>query len=405
MGISFATLELGETSEAFVKRRIRMRRVDMMAACDREVQGLLVECSRPVQKALATFVVGGVLAVGVGLSAAMAAAPGRAQDRSKQRRVQRLLTNDGLAVARAQRRLIARATRAGGRIDLVLDATTTGVTAAFPGIVSLVLAMGWHGRAAPLCWRSWRADEPDQAWMSATRAMFARVAETLPADARVVVLADRGLSGANLARAAAAQGWHLLVRVQGQTRVRLADGRVAHLGELTPRPGTAAKLTGVRVFAPRTKQTVWISCWEEAFTANVVAVWPRGVAQPWLLVTDLPPTRARCREDRHRTWEEALFRDLKSFGWGWNRSRVRDPRRVERLVLAFAIATLWLLAVAQRVVKRGWRRLVDDASRRTLSYFQIGRRWVQRCLANDDPVPIHLAFWREIRPVPKTVMN
>lgn len=382
-----------------------MRRVEMMTECEREVQALVVECSRPVQKALALLVVGVVLAVSTGLGAAMAAAPGRAHDRSKQRRAQRLLSNDGLDVSRAQRRLIARATRAGGRLDLLLDATTTGVTARFPGIVTLVLAMGWHGRAAPLCWRSWRVDEADQVWMRATRAMFALVAAELPADARVVLLADRGLSGANLARAAAAHGWQLLLRVQRQTRGRLADGRVVQLGELTPRPGTAAMLRGVRVYAPRTKQTVWLSRWDEALMSNVVAVWPRGVSQPWLLVTDLPPTRARCREYRHRTWEEGLFRDLKSFGWGWQRSRVRDPRRVERLVLALAIATLWMLAVAQRVVKRGWRKQVDDASRRTLSYFQIGRRWIQRCLANDDPVPVHLAFWREIRPFPKTVMN
>ncbi len=40
-----------------------MRRVEIMTACDREVQALLGECSRPVQKALATLVVGVVLAV------------------------------------------------------------------------------------------------------------------------------------------------------------------------------------------------------------------------------------------------------------------------------------------------------------------------------------------------------
>jgi hypothetical protein len=379
--------------------------MEMMNACDREVQALLCDCPRPEQKALATLVVGLVLAVRVGLGAAMAAAPGRALDRSKQRRAQRLLDNPRLDVNRAQRRLIARATRAGGRLDLLLDATTTGATARFAGIVTLVLALGWHGRATPLCWRSWRADEPDQAWMTATQALFALVAEALPANAEVVLLADRGLSGANLARAATAHGWHLLLRVQGRTRGWLPDGRVVRLGELTPQPGSAVKLAGVRVYAPRAKQTVWLSAWDDALTTNVVAVWPRGIPQPWLLVTDLPPTRARCREYRHRTWEEGLFRDLKSFGWGWQRSRVRDPRRVERLVLALAIATLWMLATGQRVVKRGWRRQLDDRSRRTLSYFQLGRCWIQRCLANDDPVPVWLTFWREIRTLPKTVMN
>ena len=215
-----ATLALGDTRWAFVNGRIRMRRSDIMAACDREMQALVTDYSRPVQKALATLVVGVVLAVGVGLGSAMAATPGQAQDRSKQRRAQRLLANPGLDPGRAQRRLIARATRAGGRLDLLLDATTTGATAAFPGIVSLLLALGWHGRALPLGWRCWRADEPDQAWMAATRALFALAAAEVPADADVVVLADRGLSGANLARAATAHGWHLLLRVQRRSRFR-----------------------------------------------------------------------------------------------------------------------------------------------------------------------------------------
>jgi hypothetical protein len=96
-------------------------------------------------------------------------------------------------------------------------------------------------------------------------------------------------------------------------------------------------------------------------TANVVAVWPRGHAEPWLLVTDPPPTRACGREHRHRTWEEALFRDLKSVGWGWQVCRVRDPERVARLLLA--LATLWMLAVTQRVVKRG----ATASARRSLS--------------------------------------
>jgi hypothetical protein len=379
-----------------------MSRRQMLHDCERSVQALLPELPRPEGKALAALVLGIVLAVRVGLGSAAAAAPGAATDRSKQRRVQRLLANDRFDVARAQRRLLARIVRHGGRLDLLLDATTTGATAAFPGVVTLMLAVGWHGRALPLAWRCWRADEPGQDWTAATRALFDAVAAALPADAQAVVLADRGLSGANLARAAAERGWHFLLRVQRATRLRLADGAVVPIGDLAPRAGAAAaRIAGARVYAPRTKGTAWTSHWDRALVANAVAVWPRGAAEPWLLVTDLPPTRARCREYRHRTWEEALFRDLKSFGWGWDKSRLRAPERVARLVLALALATLWVAATAQRVVKHGRRRLVDDRSRRTLSYFQIGHRFILRLLANDTPAPCLLHLWRDPRPPTK----
>jgi hypothetical protein len=375
-----------------------MSRTRMVHDCVQSLQDLLPEVPRPETKALAVLVVGIVLAVRVGLASAAAAAPGAATDRSKQRRVQRLLANERLDVDRAQRRLLARVVRHGGRLDLLLDATTTGATAHFPGVVTLLLAVAWHGRALPLIWRCWRADERDQDWTAATRAMFAAVAAELPADAQVVVLADRGLSGANLARAAAAHGWHFLLRVTRTTRLCLPDGTVAPIGTFAPRPGSCQRLTAVRVYAPRTKRTRWVSHWDQALLANAVAVWPRDGADPWLLVTDLPPTRARCREYRRRTWEEALFRDLKSFGWGWHKSRVRGPARVERLVLALALATLWVAATAQRVVKRGARALVDDRSRRTLSYVQIGHRFILRVLANDGSPPCLFHLWRESRP-------
>ncbi|HEY7850557.1 MAG TPA: hypothetical protein VIC27_10865 [Ktedonobacterales bacterium] len=59
-----------------------------------------------------------------------------------------------------------------------------------------------------------------------------------------------------------------------------------------------------------------------------------------------------------------------------------------RLVLVLALATLWMLALAQRVVRRGWRPLVEARSRRDCSVFQRGLRSLRRCLANDLPVPV-----------------
>ena len=376
-----------------------MSRQRMMEQIGGWLQAVLAGWPRPEQKAMAALVFGiGVSGQG-GLSAASAAAPGRATDPSKRRRVQRLLANPRGDLARAQRRLIAHVTRHGGRLDLLLDATTTGATTVFPGVVALLVAVSWHGRAIPLIWRCWRADAPNQDWAGAIQAMFAALAAELPPEAHVVVLADRGLSGGPLARACAERGWHPLLRVIKSTRAQSADG---HVATLTHRLGArqSLRLAGVRLYAPRRKADRWRSDWDQALPLNVVGAAGHG-RDDWFLATDLPATLDRCREYRQRTWEEELFRDLKSFGWGWQACRVRDPVRVARLLLALALATLWMLAVAQRVIKRGWRRLVDDRARRTLSHFQLGRRWIARCLANDDPSPIGLSLWREVRPFPK----
>jgi hypothetical protein len=91
-----------------------MSRAMTVQECDQAVSELLPDLPRPEQKARATLVSGVVLEQDATLRRASAGSPGDAQERSKQRRAQRLLANPRLDVPRAQRRLLARAARAAG---------------------------------------------------------------------------------------------------------------------------------------------------------------------------------------------------------------------------------------------------------------------------------------------------
>lgn len=376
-----------------------MSRYETLQECCQAVDGLLPEEPAPERKALGALVCGVVHAESAQLSRASAAVPGEAQDRSKQRRAQRLVSNDRLDIARAQRRLVARVLHGRrGRIDLLLDATTTGATAHQAGTVTLLLALRWHGRAVPLVWQSWTADEPDQHWNQAIPRLCAAVAEQLPDGVEVVLLADRGLGNVALARTARDLDWHFLFRVQRRTRVRLPDGTVREIGSLVPRPPRGQPrqqgeplgcIDDAAVGPARSKHgATWVSDWQQALPTNVIALPnPHDADDPWLLITDLHASPARCREYRRRTQEEELFRDLKSFGWQWQSSRLRLPDRVDRLLLVLALATLWIDALAHHVLRHGLRHWLEDRSRHCYSYFQLGLRWLRRCLALDLPLP------------------
>ena len=213
-----------------------MSRRETLQECCQAVAELLPELPRPEQQAVGALVCGVVHAESAQLSRASAAVPGAAQDRSKQRRAQRLVANERLDIARAQRRLLARTLRGRrGRVDLLLDATTTGATARQGGTVTLMLALRWHGRAVPLVWQTWTADAPGQDWARAIPRLCAAVAAQLPAGTQAALLVDRGLGHVRLARTCASLGWHYLFRVQRRTRVRLPDGTVREVGRLVPR--------------------------------------------------------------------------------------------------------------------------------------------------------------------------
>lgn len=380
-----------------------MHRLNLVQDCDRQLSTLLPQLPRPEQKGLAQLVSGIVLAESGRLSRASAATPGRTLNRSKQRRAQRLLANPRLDVASALPPLVARVLeRRHGRLDVLLDATTVGASAQDPGTTTLMLALADHGRAQPLTWRTWRADQPGQDWAGTIPHLLAAVEAQRPRDTDPVLLADRGLGTAPLARQVSQLGWHYLLRVTRTTVVQLPDGWAGPIGDLVPEPGTYRRVVGARIDPPRrTVAGVVLLDWAAALVTNLVAVWRTDDSEAWLLITDLPPCRTRCTEYRHRTWHEELFRDLKSLGLDWGHSRVRRPERVERLLLALALAVLWLLALGQRVLRRGQRRQLDDRRRRTLSRFQLGLSWLRRLLATDQPLECVFHFWSVTLAFPK----
>ncbi len=65
-------------------------------------------------------------------------------------------------------------------------------------------------------------------------------------------------------------------------------------------------------------------------------------------------------------------------------TQLRHADWIERLLLAVAIATLWCHELGERVLKAGeaTRREIDPGAERELSLFQLGLRWLKRCIAN-----------------------
>jgi hypothetical protein len=68
---------------------------------------------------------------------------------------------------------------------------------------------------------------------------------------------------------------------------------------------------------------------------------------------------------------------------------------VERLLVVLALATLWVCCISQRVIRRGWRPLLEERSRRCYSRFQLGLRWIHRQLTNNRPISCTFTLYPE----------
>jgi hypothetical protein len=129
---------------------------------------------------------------------------------------------------------------------------------------------------------------------------------------------------------------------------------------------------------------------KEIYPVNLLVHWEVGEKEPWCLASNLPDRSTALRFYRRRMWVEEMFGDLKRHGFDLESTMLRHFERLSRLTLAVALLYVWLVFTGTRTVRDGLRSLVDRADRRDLSIFQIGLRFIERCVTNALPFRVTL---------------
>lgn len=215
----------------------------------------------------------------------------------------------------------------GKRLHLAIDATNLG-----DRFHVLCVSVVVRGLAIPVAWKVLRGGVKE-AWNPHWVALLGRLKEAVPDDWTVVVSSDRGLESPALFGAIVDLGWHPLMRVKKAGAFRPTGwGKPVPMERLAGRKDVSFAAEG-RAYRG------------EKMPCTLLARWEEGYAEPWLVLTDLPPESADASWYGMRTWIEQGFKVVKGGGWHWDRTRMEDPQRVERLWLAMAVATLWTVAV------------------------------------------------------------
>lgn len=219
----------------------------------------------------------------------------------------------------------------GSTVPLALDATLLR-----DRLAVICISVLYRGMAIPVAWYVTAANEPG-AWLEPAIALLDRLAEAVPPDRLVLVLADRGLWSPALWHAIRAHGWHPLLRIRSDATFAPTGGKRVAARTLVPGAGHAWIGAGIAY-----KQA------SVQLPATLVVTWEADQTQPWVLLTDLAPQAMGPCWYGLRTWIELGFRTVKSMGWHWERTRRTDPDRVARHWLVLAVATLWTAATGTR---------------------------------------------------------
>ena len=343
-----------------------MSQPEVLCRWREKISSRFAHLSKPQVMVLALYSLGLGLARRCALAASAEALAQWGKPDTVERRLQRFLSNRRVNWAVSSQALAAWVLElfSGTLVVLLVDETSLQDKLR---VMSVCLA--YRGRAIPLAWWCYPAHRWPKPQVALIGELLQRVADVMPPGKTVLVQADRGIGcSPRLLRRIQALGWFYLVRVQGQVRLRLADGRCVAFRQLLPAVGTAWA-GAVWAF----KKAQWQRCW-------AVAYWKRPHQQPWLLLTNWPQAQAPWYAIR--MWEELAFRDLKSGGWQWQRSRVWDPAHANRLWLVMALAYVWILSLGTQVVRdKALRHEFSRGQRWAHSVFQLGLRMLRRAIS------------------------
>ena len=104
-----------------------------------------------------------------------------------------------------------------------------------------------------------------------------------------------------------------------------------------------------------------------------------------------------------------MFSDQKSRGFHLHmridnpQSHLSDPARVARLMIAVALAYIWMVSLGTEAIKTGAHREIHRSDRCDLSLFQLGFRMLDHILNEGFTIPVYFVVLLYDDPFPKTV--
>ena len=232
-----------------------------------------------------------------------------------------------------------------------------------------------HGnRAIPLVWTVIPGEGLTHVQKLET--MLTRAARFLQPRVKAVrFLADAGFRDCDWAELCLKLGWRYNIRLTSYTGVWLSHGHYCRIDHLGVRPGQRRYFQEVAVTRAAKLQARLSVTWSAAT--------PKEPARLVPIISDQRACRQRLTEYGWRMDIEESFRDDQAGGFDMEHTQLQHPERLERLLLALALATLWCHELGEHVLAQGedCRREIDAGAERELSLFQLGLRWLKRCLS------------------------
>jgi hypothetical protein len=290
-------------------------------------------------------------------------------DKHAIKQVDRLLSNKGIDSKQAFMHWVPYVVGDRKSIEVAMDWTDFDADNQSTIMLSLITS---HGRSTSLVWLTVNKDTLKHHRNEYEYQVLVWLAEALPADVRVLIVADRGFGDHKLYAVLTDElKFDYLIRFRGNIKVTAKDGDTRRAADWVGKGGRARILRGAAVTAG------------EYRVGAVISVHTKGMKEPWCLATNRNDETTQELLNRYaKRWGiECTFRDDKNprFGMGMGQIRMSSPERRDRLWLlsALASALLTLLGAAGEALGFDKYLKTNTTKRRVHSLFTQGCRYYE----------------------------
>lgn len=348
---------------------------------------------------LGLTIVGAVQSMSSQMAKIARAMPLDTTELAKEQRLRRLLDNERLTQTDHYHPIVEQALHglAHQRVQLLMDRVLLRGEHNI-----LVVSIAFRRRSIPLVWRA--LPHRGSSNLTDQQALIRAAVNLLPAGVRISVHGDSEFRSQELFAWLRTQGYDALLGISGRLWVydttdpaesgQPLEARVPALPPQTERGRRRQHRTSPVTYLAQ----VYVVQEVRNGPVNIIGWWERdddGKVVLHAVMTNLPATARTKAYGKRRMWIETVFRDWQSGGFHLDQCGVPDTERLTRLLLVLAIGYLWLVSLGRWVVKRGYRRRIDDGMPRNwhFSLFQLGVGWMERLHSFSQPLPVILYLY------------
>ena len=253
-------------------------------------------------------------------------------------------------------------------IAIVFDGSVVG-----NGCIALVAGLVYRNRSLPICWlviKGCKGHMEEKLHVELWQQLLAIV----PEDKTIIFLGDGEFDGSEFLHNIS-KNKHLFVARTAENRKMIAQDDVFTMHDLD-----VGAEEFIWVLEAKPIANTILSC-------NAVVWWNRNYKEPIYLFTNLQPIEEALYWYKKRFTIETFFSDQKSRGFHIHKSHISKPERLERLLIATAMAYLFIIYFGIYAKLHGFQKIIHRTERCDLSMFKLGQRFLDYLMGQAIKIP------------------